>query len=61
MDLLCLDFEDSKEPPVVTWCFESSWCDLEDTIKVADSFDEFLGMLYERPTDFHVSNETNYF
>lgn len=61
MDLLCLDYDKGKEPSVVTWCFESSWANPEDTIKVADSFDEFLEMLYERPDDFHVESDCDNF
>lgn len=61
MDLICLDYQTLGEPSVVTWSFEESWCDPKETVKVADSFGEFLEMLYERPDDFSCTNECEYF
>lgn len=61
MDLLCLDYRHSGEPFVVTWNFEMSWSTPEMTIKVADSFKEFLGMLHERPDGFFTTNDCEYF
>lgn len=61
MDLLCLDYEGGHKPSVVTWSFEESWADPDETIKVADSFNEFLTMLYKRPDDFPITNECEYF
>lgn len=61
MDLLCLDYQKPGEPSVVTWNFEMSWHDPEEIVKVADSFGEFLPMLYTRPDDFPITNENEYF
>ncbi|MCA9005391.1 MAG: SMI1/KNR4 family protein [Planctomycetaceae bacterium] len=60
MNLLCLDFRKPEKPIVVTWDFELSWCNPRDTIKVADSFGQFLTMLYERPDDFAISNDCEF-
>jgi len=50
-DLLCLHYaKRRKEPYVVTWPFRSSWYDRRpDIVRVADSFAEFLPMLYRDP------------
>ncbi len=61
MNLLCLEYQKPGEPSVVTWAFESSWADPEETVKVADSFRQFLTMLYERPSDFPITNDCEYF
>ncbi|WP_145107912.1 SMI1/KNR4 family protein [Gimesia panareensis] len=61
MDLLCLNYGEDGEPSVVTWSFEMSWAEPKYTIKVADSFKEFLNMLYERPDDFFTTNDCDYF
>jgi hypothetical protein len=46
-DLLCLHYGRKKEPAVVTWPFDSSWYDRPpDIVRVADSFAEFLPMLF---------------
>lgn len=61
MDLLCLDYDGDNNPSIVTWSFEESWSDPNATIQVADSFDEFLNMLYERPDEFPITNECDSF
>ncbi|QDT99270.1 SMI1/KNR4 family protein [Gimesia aquarii] len=61
MDLLCLDYHNPGEPSVVTWNFEMSWSTPEMTVKVADSFDEFLLMLFHRPDNFPITNECDSF
>ncbi|QGQ23788.1 hypothetical protein F1728_14315 [Gimesia benthica] len=61
MDLICLDYQESAEPSVVTWSFEESWASPEETVKVADSFAGLLEMLFERPADFPCTNECEYF
>jgi len=61
MDLLCLDYRQPGEPSVVTWSFEMSWSDPDQTIKVADSIAAFLSMLYERPDDFYTTNDCESF
>lgn len=61
MNLLCLDYQKPGEPSVVTWNFEMSWHDPEEIVKVADSFGKFLPMLYTRPDDFPITNESEYF
>ncbi len=57
-DLLCFDFQHGPEPPVFTWCFETSWSRPQDTKRVADSFAEFLTMLHRCPTDDPLAGES---
>lgn len=61
MDLLCLDYRNPGEPSVVTWNFEMSWSTPEMTVKVAESFDVFLKMLFRRPDNFPITNECDSF
>lgn len=60
MNLLCLDYQKPGEPSVVTWGFELSSYNPEEIVKVADSFGEFLTMLYKRPDDFPITNDCEY-
>ena len=39
-DLLCFDVTQPGTVPIVTWSFESSWHDREQTVRVAASFEE---------------------
>ena len=47
-DLLCFDYSKSGRPKIVVWYHdESKFSDKPVKEKVADTFDEFLSMLYE--------------
>src|SRR5688500_18932072 len=57
-DYLCFDYADNRnKPKVVLWYHELSDEEAPYIIPVADSFDEFLEMLYEDP---EKSKENNY-
>lgn len=46
-DLLCLHYADAPDPAVVTWPFDTSFYGREpEIIRVADTFAEFLPLLF---------------
>jgi hypothetical protein len=51
-DFLCFDFEpaeDDEKPTVVLWIHDESYEDHPVTLPVADTFEQFLGMLTDDP------------
>jgi hypothetical protein len=48
-DFLCFDFEPADEPTIVLWVHDLSYEDHPVTTPVADTFEQFLGMLTDDP------------